>query len=133
MIKTVGTYCASRTHHAPMWRRLREDGFKLSATWIDEAGPGQTPDLGALWSRIRREVTSSSRFVLYAEPADFPLKGALVEAGMALAAIIPICVVLPGVVLDQTSLRPIGSWVRETTVRIVDTLDEAFLGADLSL
>lgn len=65
-----GTYVASRTHHAPMWRGLREQGYRINSTWIDEAGPGQTADMAELWERIAREVTQSSRLVLYIEPDE---------------------------------------------------------------
>lgn len=128
-----GTYVASRTHHAAMWRGIRDEGYRITSTWIDEAGPGETPDLGQLWDRIAREVEASSRLVLYIEPDDFPLKGALVEVGMAIAAKVPIRVVAPLVKLEPRSCRPIGSWVLHPFVRMCASLDEALEGADLCL
>src|SRR5271165_2948629 len=41
-------YIASRTVHAEKWRRLREDGFPIVSTWIDEAGAGQSQCLSNL-------------------------------------------------------------------------------------
>lgn len=133
-MSNVGVYIASRTYHASRWRRLREDtGIKITSTWIDEAGPGQTADIGQLWTRIAAEVASSERLVFYVEPGDFPLKGALVEVGMAIANLIPIWVVAPGVALDPVSFRPIGSWVRHHLVSFAETTAEALGGATFDL
>lgn len=115
-----------------MWRAVRADGYRITSTWIDEAGPGETHDMAELWERIAREVATSARLVLYIEPADFPLKGALVEAGMALAHLIPVMVVAPAVVLDD-GCRPIGGWIRHPLVRRRDSIEAAMLGADLCL
>jgi hypothetical protein len=132
----VGTYIASRAslpERSAAWRRLRDDGWRITCSWIDEAVAGQSADLGALWSRIEREIAGSERLVLYVEPDDFPLKGALIEVGMAIAHRIPIRVVAPGVALDQVSFRPIGSWVRHPLVAFADTMDEALEGTTFSL
>jgi hypothetical protein len=120
-------YCASKTSHAPMWQRLRSEGIPLISTWIDEAGAGQTDDLGELWGRIHREVVTADRVVLYAEMLDFPLKGALIEAGMALAAGVPVGLVLASDVrLEVPSCRPIGSWINHPGVTRCETLGDAF-------
>ena len=136
MATYVGTYIASRAsvpERSAAWRRLRdEDGYKITSSWIDEAGVGQSSDLGELWERIVREVTRSERLVLYVEPDDFPLKGALVEVGMALAHRIPIRVVAPGVVLDPVSCRPLGNWMRHCLVRRVDSMEQALAGATMA-
>lgn len=113
MAANSGTYIASRAslpERSAAWRRLRDvDGWKITSSWIDEAGVGETADLGSLWTRIEAEVIGSERLILYVEPEDFPLKGALIEVGMALACHVPIRVVAPGVVLEPVSFRPIGS------------------------
>jgi hypothetical protein len=130
----TGTYIASRVAHAAAWRRLRDDdGWKITSTWVDEAGVGETTDLGKLWDRIDHEIATSERLVLYAEPDDFPMKGALVEVGMAIAYRIPIRVVLPGVVLEPVSFRPIGSWVRHPLVAFSDSMAEALAGTTFNL
>lgn len=132
-----GTYIASRAslpERSAAWRRLRDvDGWKITSSWIDEAGAGETADLGALWVRIEAEIARSERLVLYVEPDDFPLKGALIEVGMAIAHLIPIRVVAPGVVLEPTSFRPIGSWVRHPLVKFADTMDEALEGTTVNM
>ena len=114
-----GIYVASRAsipEHPAMWRRLRSEGYPIISSWIDEDGPGETEDLGELWARIGKEVAGSSGLIFYAEPGDFPLKGALVEVGMALGVGLPVVVVAPGVLLDIPSCRPVGSWMRHPLV-----------------
>ena len=136
-MSNAGTYIASRAsrpERPAAWRRLRDvDGWKITSSWIDEAGAGETADLGALWTRIEAEVSRSERLMLYVEPEDFPLKGALIEVGMAIAHRIPIRVVAPGVVLEPVSFRPIGSWVRHPLVRFCDSIDEALAGATMNM
>ena len=109
---------ASIPERGAMWRALRNLGIPINSTWIDEDGEGQTADMTELWSRIHDEVMRSEALILYVEPGDFPLKGALVEVGIALGRGIPVRVVMPGVTLDQPSCRPIGSWIRHPLVSI---------------
>lgn len=123
-----GIYVASRAstpQRSAMWRALRDDGWLITASWIDEAGEGQTGSFVELWHRIEREIRSSCGLILYAESADFPLKGAYIEAGLALGAGLPVAVVIPGVDLEPRSDRPIGSWIRHPRVRICATLEDA--------
>ena len=108
-----------------MWKGLRAQGARISSSWIDEAGPGETQDFSELWSRIHDELCNSDRFILYVEPQDFPLKGALVELGMALALGLAIFVVAPGVELEPRSMRPLGSWMAHPHVHRCDSLAEA--------
>lgn len=123
-----GIYVASRasTPQRPaMWRALRDEGWHITSTWIDEAGEGQTGSFIELWHRIEREIRSSCGLILYAESADFPLKGAYIEVGLALGAGLPVAVVIPGVELEPRSDRPLGSWVRHPRVKICATLEVA--------
>lgn len=62
---------------------------------------------------------------MYAENTDFPLKGALVEVGIALGKNIPIRCVLPNVTLEGRNYRPLGSWVSLPTVRIYRSIEDA--------
>ena len=124
----IGIYVASRASipaRGAMWRIMRTAGWPIISSWIDEDGEGATGDFGELWSRIAREVTNAERLVLYAEPEDMPLKGALIEVGMALAAGVPVVAVLPGIVLEPRSMRPVGSWLAHPMVQIVATVSEA--------
>lgn len=118
-----GVYTASRAsvpERGAMWRRLRAEGHCVSATWIDEDGPGQTPDMGVLWRRIVQDETRCRALVLYIEPADLPLKGALVEVGCALAYGARVFVVAPGL-----AEKDVGSWVRHPAVAWCATIEEA--------
>jgi len=121
-IKAMRVYAASRTKHAEMWKTLRADGLHIVSSWIDEAGPGQTASLPELWQRIAAEVRGSNAFVLYVEPDDFPLKGAFIEAGMALASSIPVVLVAPGCKFEPPSFRPIGSWIKHPLCRFAGTV-----------
>lgn len=123
-----GLYVASRASvpaRAAMWRALREAGWPIVATWIDEAGEGETENFSELWARIEREIRSAQGLIVYAEPGDFPLKGAYLEAGIALGAGLPVAVVMPGVDLEPRSARPMGSWIRHPRVTVCATLEEA--------
>lgn len=123
----LGIYVASRTWHAGMWRETRAKGIHIISSWIDEAGEGETEDLGELWTRVQREVRSAARLVFFVQIDDFPLKGALVEVGMALAVGVPVYAVLdPDIKLEPRSMRPVGSWLHHPSVRIVPTLFDAF-------
>lgn len=112
-------YIASRAsipERSAMWRSYRDAGVRMTSSWIDEAGEGQTADFAELWTRIHAEIVESDRLVLYAEAEDFPLKGALIEAGIALGLNKPVTVCLPGVVLNGRTSRPIGSWIQHPLV-----------------
>lgn len=128
VVREERIYVASRAslpERGEMWRTARAQGWPINSTWIDEDGPKASRDLGDLWDRIRREVTSASKLILYVEPTDFPLKGALIEVGMALAAQVPVIVVASGVVLDERNCRPLGSWVKSPLVSFAPTVAAA--------
>jgi hypothetical protein len=92
---------------------------------IDEAGEGETADFCELWKRIESEISASWGLVLYAERSDFPLKGAFVEVGMALALRKPIAVVID-FEPEGDSMRPIGSWLAHPLVCRVPSVTAAF-------
>jgi hypothetical protein len=120
-------YVASRAsvpERGQMWRRFRSQGMKISATWIDEDGRGETSDFGELWQRLEEEIKSSTALLLYVEPDDFPLKGALVEVGMAIAMGKPVLVFHPGVEIDQATYRPLGSWIKHPGVVLMTSCIE---------
>lgn len=122
-------YVASRAsvpERASMWRVFRRHyGVQIVSSWIDEAGEGETGDFTELWDRITAEIVSADYLVLYAKDGDFPLKGALIEAGIALGLGKPVIVCLPHVRLDERSCRPIGSWIRHRLVTRNDKIHEA--------
>jgi hypothetical protein len=112
------TYVASRAtlERAEMWRDARSRGWNIISTWIDEAGEGETGSFTELWARIGAEIAICDRLIFFATTEDFPLKGALVEVGMALALNRPVLCVLPGVALEGRTYRPVGSWLEHRLV-----------------
>jgi hypothetical protein len=115
------SYVASRAsipERGAMWRVLRGEGYSITSSWIDEDGEGETADLPELWGRIHDEISRSERLVLFAESGDFPLRGALIEVGMALGMGIPVVACLPGVEFSHPSFRPVGSWINHPLVHL---------------
>jgi hypothetical protein len=76
-------YTASKTKHAEKWRKLRLQ-HRVIATWIDEAGEGQTADRSELATRCVKEIVQCDFLLFYCERDEIP-KGALIEVGIALA------------------------------------------------
>lgn len=125
-------YVASRAslpERSAMWRAHRSDGYPIISSWIDEAGEGETENYAELWSRIEREIASSRALLLYAETEDFPLKGALIEAGIALGMGKRVIVCLPGVDLQGRTMRPAGSWIAHGRVQRIDNIKDALAAA----
>lgn len=128
MERPFGFYVASRAsipERPAMWKRWREIGMPITSTWIDEAGEGETTSFAELWARIHREIAASEGVILYAKSEDFPLKGALIECGMALGMGKPVAIVLDGVDLEERSLRPLGSWGLHPSCSMVVGVDQA--------
>lgn len=124
----AGVYVASRASvpaRVEMWQALRASGVHITSSWIDEAAPGASASLPDLWQRIEQEIRASERLVLYVEADDFPLKGALIETGIAIGAGVPVYVVAPGVELEPRSMRPLGSWALHPLVKFAASLNEA--------
>lgn len=84
MKETKPFYIASKVKHAHLWIKLRDNGYKITSSWIDEAGQGQTKDYTELAERCLRDIKVASFVVLFCSHGEL-LKGALIEAGMALA------------------------------------------------
>lgn len=132
MINT-GIYIASRAsnpNHPKNWRELRDvHGYKIVCSWIDADCDDTSTDFEALWTRIENEIRSCERLILYVEQEDFPLKGALVEVGMALALGVKVFIVAKDIAIDPSNFRPIGSWLNHPLVTMVDSMDTALIGA----
>ena len=117
-IQRAGIYTASRTQHAGRWIALRAEGVPVMASWIDEAGPGQTTSYEKLWERCVAEAFSAGALILYSEPGEV-MKGALVELGAALAGNVPVFIVG----------EPPGSVRHHRLVTLCETLEEAVRAA----
>lgn len=121
-------YIASRAsipERAALWREYRRRGVPITSSWIDEDGEGQTKSFTDLWDRITNEIAAADRLILYAEASDFPLKGALIEAGIALGMQREVTVCLPNVELHPRNFRPIGSWIAHSLVVREDDIEKA--------
>lgn len=128
---SIPTYVASRAsipERSAMWRALRAQGANIVSTWIDEAGAGESAYPTELWTRIEREIKAADRLILFVAPEDFPLKGALIEVGMALSLGKPVIVVAPDVQLEPRSMRPLGSWAAHPLVSFKLSVEAALLG-----
>lgn len=90
-------YTASKLKHAAKWRQLCEDNAVLyaHARWLKHSRM-QTPDTPenakTFWLQDEQDVKDADVVLVYAE-SDDKLRGALVEAGIAIACGIPVIVV----------------------------------------
>jgi hypothetical protein len=117
----MSIYVSSRAslERMNMWKMLRANGLNIISTWIDQPNKDEI-DFSYLWVKIENEIRQSDKLVFFAEPRDFPLKGAFVEVGMAIGMFKQIIVCLPDV---QVSL--VGSWINHPFVKRIDDLPTA--------
>ncbi len=118
-----GIYVASRPRHIDMWQQQRNAGIPIISTWIDKNRDREMLNLAKLWLDAEHEVVNAERLVLFVEKQDFPLKGVFVEIGMALAAKVPIYLVLG----SDVEVKELGSWTQHPCVYLRTTLHEAFI------
>ena len=111
-------YVASKSEHGPAWQAMRlplaEEGVDIIATWVDESGPSESPDLTDLWVRCIDEVKACDLVVAWHNEGE-TWKGAYVEIGAALASGVPVYVIG----------RPPGSWVNHPLVTICADVSDA--------
>jgi hypothetical protein len=134
-----GIYVASKTWHAGMWCKLRAKGYPIASSWIDTVDDAGFDHVGnnieSLWLKILAQDLSLHNcrgVVLYATKSDFPLRGALIEVGMALALGHRIAVVMSDYQIDPRNYQPLGSWFMHPAVRLYKTIDAAFESFELS-
>lgn len=126
-------YVASRASipdRPKMWKELRERGLDIVSSWIDEAGEGETDNFSELWCRIISEIDICDVLILYTEENDFPLKGAFVEVGAALALGKQIYAVMKDYEPNGYTSKPIGSWINHPNVKCVKSLEDCFVDED---
>lgn len=100
-------YTASKIHNAALFRTLRMNypEFEFTARWIDldqHEGTATTLDFRRFWIIDVADVCRSDFVLVYANTSDEPLRGALVEAGVAIGRGIH--------VLAVGDARCFGSW-----------------------
>ncbi len=119
-------YIASKLHHAEKFQSLREawkvDHIDLHARWHDQAELEHADhkltaeDFHIFWLVDEEDVKQSDALILYGERQD-KLRGALVEAGIAIGA--GILVILVGDCAD------FGTWQHHPTVARAESLEHA--------
>lgn len=93
----IKVYTASKLSMAEEWRQLEKEWPHVifHARWLRHNYLG-TPDLpqyaARFWLEDELDIKASDAVLIYAKPGEV-LKGALVEAGIAIAARVPILVV----------------------------------------
>lgn len=122
-IKIYGASRASNPVRVQMWKDLKAQGANIISSWIDKIGTPVKHD--DLWTIVLQEMQNADRLVIYIETEDFPMKGALVEVGMALALGKEVIIVCPGVEINQEDFRPLGSWINHPLVSFKDKIEDA--------
>ena len=96
-IVMLRVYPASKLKHGAMWRKLCEDtsGIFLHARWLkhDRIHTPDTSDQAVMfWPQDVQDIKTADVVFVYAEKDDH-LRGALVEAGIAIATGVPVVVI----------------------------------------
>ena len=115
---------ASVPERVEAWRQLRAQGMAITSSWLEE-GTKERADFGNLWQKVVEEIKDADALLAHFAPEDFPLRGALVEIGIALAFGKPVLVALPNVELTGPTLRPLGAWAHHPLVARYDDLRAA--------
>jgi hypothetical protein len=102
MFRKARVYIASKLAHAEKWRQLfAGNEVECSASWIHEIKNRDDNSAGDCifgWRQNRLDVLGSDYVIVYSEPGE-TLRGALIEAGVAIGVGIQVFVVGP---LDGT-------------------------------
>ena len=85
-------YVASKLHHAPMWKKLREDWkphkLLIVSRWIDvpnlDDATTAIDQFRVGWEKNLDDIAMANVCVAYTEPGDI-LRGALIEIGAMLS------------------------------------------------
>lgn len=93
----IRIYTASKLQHAAFWRDMQKHWHWafFHARWLrhNEIGTPDTPEHAVhFWQEDEEDVRNADLVIVYAVPGDH-LRGALVEAGIALANGVPVMVV----------------------------------------
>jgi nucleoside 2-deoxyribosyltransferase len=117
----IRVYTASKLKHALKWRELcaNTSHVQFHARWLkhNSLGTPDTPEHAAeFWLQDEQDVRDADAVMVYAEGDDH-LRGALVEAGIAIATGVPVIVV--GTHADY------GTWQHHPGVQRADDLRHA--------
>lgn len=120
-------YTASKLSDGPLWRRIATEWSEIEivARWpfshvTDTGAPDWPEDCAAhgavFWQHDHEDVVRSDVVLVYTD-SDEPLKGALIEVGMAIA--------LAKMIIVVGRHRSYSTWWYHPQVRRVASLDEA--------
>lgn len=132
----INTYVASVARHAKKWRIARDNmvlgpRIKIISSWIDhiEDEPFYFPSaLGKAWEKNLAEIRTCDMLLAYWERSDKPLRGALVEVGVALSIDKPVIVCGDDIGMGEA---PWGTWHHHPKVVIARFLDDVRSHAEL--
>ena len=119
-------YTASKLEEYTRWLKLQEThpGVFFHARWIKHMQIG-TEDRESraqeFWIQDQEDVESADVLLLYATPGRV-MKGALIEAGMAISKGVPV------IVVGNEDIY--GTWIYHPGVTITGSLDEAISLSD---
>lgn len=93
----IRVYTASKLRHGAMWRKLDEEtpGITCYSRWLKHnriVTPDTPENAREFWLQDTQDVRDADVVFVYAEPDDH-LRGALVEAGIAIAMGVPVIVI----------------------------------------
>jgi len=114
-------YFASKLSEAPVWRDICAKSHEIiaHARWLkhNKLGTPDTPDKAVrFWIEDEEDIVSADAVVVYAKEGQH-LRGALIEAGIAIAIRKPLYVVG-----DHPDY---GTWRWHPAVKIVATIEDA--------
>lgn len=117
----IRVYTASKLRHASMWRALCASTTVLQchARWLKHVAmmtPDEPEHAAEFWLQDEQDVRDADVVLVYATGDDH-LRGALVEAGIAIAVGVPVVVV--------GNHNDYGTWQYHPGVTRVATLEEA--------
>lgn len=121
MARRIKLYTASKLKHAPLWRRLSEEWTELDfvARWptghVDNI-PDTEYYAKVFWQQDYEDVLASDVVLVFAE-GDDKLRGALIEAGLAIA--------FGNAVIVVGEHSDYGTWQFHPSVHRVPSLAEA--------
>lgn len=116
-------YTASKMKHAPKWLELHRNNKHIycHARWLKHTQIGtedSADNAGEFWLQDEEDVKNADVLLLYAEEGEH-LRGALVEAGIAIGHGIPVIVV--------GKHHDYGTWQHHPGVYIVKDLHDALV------
>lgn len=120
----IRVYTASKLKHAAMWREMcaTTPHIQAHARWLKHNAMGTPPDTpehaAEFWMQNEQDVRDADAVLVYAAEDDH-LRGALVEAGIAIATGVPVLVI--------GNHHDYGTWQHHPCVTRMDDLASALL------